>query len=95
VTTTATNLDPACFFAWMTRQAPQTVGGRLSLRLFADLAAARLADVPTSLAEVKEWAATVRKDDAEVQDLLPVAVRYWKRWLASTSVSVFAQEEAK
>ncbi|MCO4276715.1 hypothetical protein NG701_20235 [Pseudarthrobacter sp. HLT3-5] len=87
--------DPAAFFPWLAGQPRASVAGRLSLRLFADLAAGRLAQVPTTLHEVKEWARTTRRGDAEVQQWLPVTIKYWKQWLATTTVSALVGDEAK
>lgn len=89
------NVTEGSFVWWLARQDRRSVAGRLSMPLFEDLAAARLPSVPTSLHEVREWAATTRRKDAEVQRLLPVAIRYWKRWVRVTPVSALAEEVAK
>ncbi|WP_427115601.1 hypothetical protein [Pseudarthrobacter scleromae] len=89
------NVTEGSFVWWLAKQDRRSVAGRLSLRLFEDLAAARLPRVPTSLHEVKEWAATTRRKDAEVQQLLPVAVRYWKQWVRVTPIAALDLEVAK
>ncbi|MGY4541723.1 hypothetical protein ACVWY0_001636 [Arthrobacter sp. UYNi723] len=89
------NVTEGSFVWWLARQDRRSVAGRLSLPLFEDLAAARLPSVPTTLREVKEWATTTRSKDAEVQRLLPVAIRYWKSWVRVTPVSALAKVAAK
>lgn len=84
--------EHAAFVLWLARQPHSSAAGRLSLRLFADLAAARLPKMPGSLREVKEWARTTRRDDREVQQLLAVAVKYWRGWLATTTPSALERE---
>lgn len=81
------NVTEGSFVWWLARQPRSSEAGKLSLLLFADLAATRLASCPTSLREVREWATGRPESPVRLQLWLSASVAAWKRWLLVTPVS--------
>ncbi len=75
------------FVSWFLSQPRGSVASRVRLLLHADLAAAKVASVPTSLREVKEWAKDRPESPPELHEWLAQSIQEWKQWLNVTPAS--------
>ncbi|VXC03631.1 hypothetical protein ARTHRO9AX_210078 [Arthrobacter sp. 9AX] len=90
-----TSQEQAAFVSWLVGQPHGSEAGKLSELLFSDLVAGRVASVPTSLREVREWATERPDSPPRLQQWLAQSVQDWKHWVRVTPTSALERAAAK